>query len=113
MSCQSRDAIYNQPITALNFAKVPTEKSGRRLQSRPPHGDLHADNVLGLQSFWTVGKIKFDRLALVQVAISFALNRAKMDKHVLTGWAADKAVALGGVKPLHCSLFLHFHCSYC
>jgi len=43
--------------------------------------------------------------ALLQTAEAACLNGREMHEYILTVLAADKTVALGIVKPLHCSCF--------
>src|SRR5437764_15466030 len=45
------------------------------------------------------------RLAFLQAAETARLDSREMHEHIFAGLTADEAVALGVVKPLHCSLF--------
>jgi hypothetical protein len=44
-------------------------------------------------------------LAFLQAAESACLDRREVDENVLTALTADETIALGIVKPLHCSCF--------
>jgi len=54
-----------------------------------------------LRSFYDV---ELDGLTLLQAAEALALDRREMNKYIFAILPADKAVALGVVKPLYCSL---------
>jgi len=70
---------------------------------------LEGHYALGLQALGALLDLELDGLAFIQGLVSIGLDRRKMDKDVLTGLALNKAVALGRIKPLHCSLFCsHF-----
>src|SRR5689334_10523342 len=60
-----------------------------------------------LQTLGPFRHFKFYSGALIQAAISLRLNRRKMNEDVLSVLALDEAVALGCVKPLHCTFFFH------
>jgi hypothetical protein len=67
--------------------------------------DLDRPYVLGLPAFRTLGDAELDRLALLQASEPARLDRREMHENVFAILAADKAIALGVVKPLYCSLF--------
>ena len=74
---------------------------------------LQRSYVFCLEAFSALCDIELDGLAFLQAAEAACLNRRKMYENVIARLAADKAVALGIVKPLYCSLF-HFvyFCSF-
>ena len=70
-----------------------------------PDVGLKRPHVLGLQTLGTLGHLKLDALSFLQTAEAIGLDRGEVDEHVLAALPADKAITLGIVKPLHCSLF--------
>ena len=68
---------------------------------------LDSGNVLRLPAFGAFGHVELDGLAFLQALEAASLNRGEMHENVFAILTADKAVALGVVKPLHCSLFCH------
>ena|GEM_PF-1250266 len=68
---------------------------------------LERADVLSLQTLGTLRHLKLDALTFLQAAESASLNGRKMHENIFATLTADKAIALGVVKPLHCSLF---HC---
>jgi hypothetical protein len=68
-------------------------------------GGLDRLNVLGLPALWPLGHVELDRLTLLQAPEASCLDSGEMHEDILSGLAADKAVAFGIVKPLYCSLF--------
>src|SRR5579885_1150923 len=100
-------------MTALENRSSPeTERAAHR--SAPPEVSgvkwiLQGLNVGGLQALRAADNLKFDRLAVVQAAVSICLNGGEMDENVLSGLALDESKAFAGIEPLHCSLFfVHF-----
>jgi hypothetical protein len=67
--------------------------------------ELDWPNVFGLPAFRTFGDTELNGLTLLQALKTARLNRREMYKNVFAILTADEAVALGIVKPLHCSLF--------
>ena len=70
--------------------------------------DLQRANVLSLPALWSFGDLELNALALLQAAEAARLDGREMHKYIFASLSADKAVALGVVKPLYCSLFCHF-----
>jgi hypothetical protein len=64
-------------------------------------------NVGCLQALGAANNLEFNSLPLVEGAIAIRLNSGEMDENVLASLALDEAKAFAGVKPLHCTLFLH------
>ena len=62
-------------------------------------------NILSLPSFGTLGHIELDSLAFLKALETAGLDRREMHKNIFAILTADKAVTLGIIKPLHCSLF--------
>src|ERR1700690_1490755 len=72
---------------------------------------LDRGNVLRLPAFGAFGHVELHGLAFLQALEAASLNSGEMHENVFAILTADEAVALGVVKPLHCSLFCHW-CSY-
>jgi len=70
--------------------------------------DLQRANVFSLPALWSFGDLELYALALLQATEAARLDGREMHKYILASLPADKAVALGVVKPLYCSLFCHF-----
>jgi hypothetical protein len=66
---------------------------------------LDSLNVLSLPALWAFGDVELHGLAFLQAAEAARLNRRKVHKDILAILAADKAIALGVVKPFYCSCF--------
>ena len=64
-------------------------------------------NVFGLQTFGSFYDVELHRRTLLETLKAGRLDGGEMDENVLSTGAAQKAVSLRVVKPLHCSLF---HC---
>src|SRR5206468_5460752 len=62
-------------------------------------------DVFCLPALGSLRHVKLNLLTLLQTPEPAGLNGREMDKNIFSGLTADKAVALGIVKPLHCSLF--------
>jgi hypothetical protein len=61
--------------------------------------------VLGLPAFGAFDHIELYLLTFLQAPESVCLNRGEVYKYILPILAADKTIAFGVVKPLHCSCF--------
>src|SRR5436309_2527412 len=68
---------------------------------------LDSGNVLRLPAFGALGHVELHGLAFLQALKAASLNSGEMHENVFAILTADEAVALGVVKPLHCSLFCH------
>ena len=66
---------------------------------------LDSLDVLCLPALGAFGHVELHGLAFLQAAEAAGLDRREMHKYVFAILAADKAIALGVVKPLYCSLF--------
>src|ERR1700747_3261016 len=62
-------------------------------------------HVLGLPALGAFDHVKLHLLTFLEAAETARLNGGEVHKYVLAVLAADKTVALGVVKPLHCSCF--------
>src|SRR5437588_4147110 len=84
-----------------------TELPGREFSRRAVClcSRLERSDVFCLEAFRPLGDVELDRLAFLQAAKSACLDGRKMHEDIVAGLAADKAKALGVIKPLHCSLF--------
>jgi len=69
-------------------------------------------HVFSLEAFGAAHQVELHGLAFLQAAESVCADGRKMHEDVCARVAADKAVAFGVVKPLHCSLF-HFVTYFC
>ena len=65
-------------------------------------------HVLRLKSLWTGLDFKFHFSSFFQCSVAVRLDGAVVDKDILTGFALDKSISFGSVKPLHLTLFSHF-----
>jgi hypothetical protein len=105
-------AIHNLPI---RFAIPVEEGIAVRRRTNCPVADfslravigfpLDGLYVFGLEALRALGDGKFYGLAFMQAAESVCLDCRKMHENIISRLPADKAEALGIVKPLHCSLF--------
>ena len=66
---------------------------------------LDSLNVFGLQALGALGDAELYRLALLEALESARLDGREMHENVFARLTADKAVALGIIEPLYCSLF--------
>ncbi len=66
---------------------------------------LDALDVLSLPALGAFDHVKLNLLTFLQTAESTGLDGGEMDEYILAILAADETVALGIVKPLHCSCF--------
>ena len=67
-------------------------------------------NVGRLGSLGTLLNIEFDFLSFLQVTETVALNGGKMDEHVLSTFALDKAEAFVTIEPLDSTSYTFRHC---
>src|SRR5580704_4053698 len=75
-------------------------------------GRLDSLDVLRLPALGALSHVELHGLALLQAAEAAGLNCGEMHENIFAILTADKAIALGVVKPLHCSLFCHCWYSY-
>jgi hypothetical protein len=67
-----------------------------------PSGDLaHPCDLIGLRAFLALHDVKLDLVAFLQALVAIDLNGAVMHEHVRSVIAANKAVTLRVVEPLH------------
>src|SRR6516165_6382129 len=66
---------------------------------------LDALDVLCLPALRAFHNVELHLLTFLEAAEAAGLNGGEMHEDILAVLAADKAVALGVVKPLHCSCF--------
>jgi len=64
-------------------------------------------HVLCLPTLGAFDDIELHWLAFLQAAKSVRLNCGEMNEDILAIFPADKAISLGVIEPLYCSLF---HC---
>src|SRR5579871_2237014 len=91
-------------------SKVQKTKGGHRW---PPlfgfvllcEAGLDALDVLCLPALGAFDYVKLHLLTFLEAAESARLNGGEMHEDILAVLAADKTIALGVVKPLHCSCF--------
>src|ERR1700688_2332208 len=69
--------------------------------------DLCGIDILRLQTLGTLGDHEADPTSFLKRAVAAGFDGREMDNDVFPVVARDKSVALGGVKPLHYSCFLH------
>ena len=83
----------------------------------PPPRLLGRTNVLSLPALGSFGHVELHGLTFLQASETAGLNGGEMNENVFARLAADKAIALGVIEPLYCSLFhmfvlLFLLCSY-
>ena len=66
---------------------------------------LDALDVLSLPALGAFDHVKLNLLTFLQTAESASLDGGEMHEDILAILAANESVALGVVKPLHCSCF--------
>src|SRR5215470_20239254 len=66
---------------------------------------LDAFDVLSLPALGAFDHVKLHLLTFLEAAESAGLNGGEMHEDILAVLAADETIALGVVKPLHCSCF--------
>src|SRR5580698_2134526 len=71
----------------------------------PREAVLDALDVFCLPALRAFDHVKLDLLTFLQAAESAGLNGGEMHEDILAVLAADESIALGVVKPLHCSGF--------
>src|SRR5579863_6484645 len=79
-------------------------------RSGTPHLGIrlrHPSHIRRIQPFRPLLAFELHGLAFVQRLVAVLLDGRKMDEHIFTARALNESVALGSVKPLHHSLFLH------
>jgi hypothetical protein len=69
---------------------------------------LGAVYVLGLEALGAPLDLEFYLRAFLQSPVAGHLNSGKMDEHIFAARTLDESIALGGVKPLHYTLFSHY-----
>src|ERR1035437_846450 len=101
----SVDATQSQFHTQKcpGFLRIP----GTMLLLRDRCRCLDGGNVLRLPALGALGHVELHGLAFLQALEAASLNRGEVHENVFAILTADKAVALGVIKPLHCSLFCH------
>ena len=87
------------------------QKLRAAIAGRPPirivacEAGLDALDVFGLPALGAFDHVKLHLLTFLQAAETAGLNGGEMHEDILAVLAADKTVAFGVVKPLHCSCF--------
>ena len=69
-------------------------------------------NILRLKAFIGFRNIEFDASSLLQRAVAFAANGAKMNKYILALFSFNKAESLGVVEPFYGSRLSLRHGQY-
>jgi hypothetical protein len=69
-------------------------------------------DVFCLEALGPLDHVKLHRLAFLKAAESIRLYGREMHENIVAGLTAKKAIALGVVKPLYCSLFQFVTCFY-
>ena len=67
--------------------------------------NLQGTNIFCLPALRSLSHFEFNCLTLLQALESARLDCGEMYKYVFARLTADKAVALGVIEPLYCSLF--------
>ena len=85
------------------------EKKHRPAANSRFRADLrfHSDelDIFCLEALRALDHVKLHRLAFLKAAESVRLDGREMHENIVAGLTAKKAIALGVVKPLYCSLF--------
>jgi hypothetical protein len=97
---------FIQELSWMVFAKIKGDPEVA-LRRKFCWSGLKSLHVLRLPAFGAFYDIKLDLLTFLQAAEAIRLDGGEVYKYVLPILTADKAIALGIVKPLHCSCF---HC---
>jgi hypothetical protein len=66
---------------------------------------LSGGDVFGLKTLRALAHFKLHHLALIQGLVAFHLDRGEMNENIFPGLALDETIPLGGVEPLHDTLF--------
>ena len=66
----------------------------------------NSSDTIGLRTFLSLNDVEFDLVPFFQALVSIELDSAVMDKHVGSIVAADKAVTLRVIEPLHFAFVL-------
>jgi hypothetical protein len=69
-------------------------------------------DVFCLEALGPLDHVKLHRLAFLKATESIRLDGREMHENIIAGLTAKKAIALGVVKPLYCSLFQFVTCFY-
>src|SRR6266487_6171267 len=77
------------------------------MASGPSANALGHRDVGGLQTLRAFRYFKFHGRAFIKATVPLGLKGRKVDEDILSILPLNKAVALGGVKPLHCTFFFH------
>jgi len=72
--------------------------------------ELAANDVGGLQPFWSGHQVVLHGLALIQGAIAIFLNHREMYEYILSCGALDKSISFRPIEPLHSPLLAITHC---
>jgi hypothetical protein len=95
--------------------QLPTDKKKKASVASLPisiDSNLDRPNIFGLKALRPFDYIELDLLTFLKTAESAGLNRGEMHENIIAGLTAKKAIALGVVKPLYCSLFQFSTCFY-
>ena len=65
---------------------------------------VNDDDVAGLKSLGALFDSELNLLAFLQVLETLALNGREMDEDIIAAFACEKAVALGPIEPLNCTV---------
>ena len=107
----SRSFARNLPSDDMLKISIPEKKrgpaEGPSFWSLDLGGNLCPNYVLGLQTFWSLLHLELHLRAFIQGTITVRLDRRKVNEYVVAARSLDKSIALGGIKPLHNTFFLH------
>lgn len=98
--CEHALGIEKLPTMHKKMGAIPVEMTPIVRGENPQRG-LSLDHIAGLEPFGTLGDLELDVIALGQRLEPIALDRGKMNEHVVAAFLLDEAKALGVVKPLH------------
>jgi hypothetical protein len=103
----SRDALRLHFHERLRKKEPPGSEFSLRADL---HSYLEGLDVFCLEALGALDHVKLHRLAFLKAAESVRLDSREMHKNIIAGLTAKKAIALGVVKPLCCSLFQFVTC---
>ncbi len=101
----SRHRLRQQPSALLpqkNLRALADFAAKARADEVPK---LSGGDVFGLKTLRALADFKFHHLALVQGLVAFHLDRGEMHENIFPGLALNEPIPLGGVEPLHYTMF--------
>jgi hypothetical protein len=101
----NEDIRHTPPLVASTHESCKNEKAISVEIAFFKSAGLDRLHVLSLPALGSLGDAELHRLALLQASETTCLDGREMHENVFAILTADKAVALGVIEPLYCSLF--------